>query len=172
MPQVFPSIYTATKIASNALERAYHHSYGVPISRVRAFNAFGPGQAWGPGHPQKIIPHFSKCAWAGIPIPIWGDGEQRVDLVHTDDLARMLVDATDYGEDETFDGGTGVSWTVNEVAEMVLNITKSKAGIEYLDMRRGELPTNIRAFGDGWDMLGWKPVFRTTDLVNAVISYR
>jgi UDP-glucose 4-epimerase len=42
MPQVFPSIYTATKIAATGLERAYHHSHGLAVSRMRAFNAFRP----------------------------------------------------------------------------------------------------------------------------------
>lgn len=172
MPQVFPSVYTATKIAASGLERAYHHTYGLPVSRVRAYNAYGPGQKHGPGHPQKIVPTFATEAWAGRPIPIWGDGTQTVDLVHTDDLARMLVDALDHGDDATFDGGTGRAFSVNEVAEMVLDITGSRAGVEYLPMRRGELPTKIVASGEGWDRLGWRPTFDEERFVEAVESYR
>jgi hypothetical protein len=96
-------VYTATKVAATRLASAYHHTHGLPVSHVRAFNAFGPGQAHGPGHPQKIIPTFAVEAWAGRPIPIWGDGNQTVDLIHTSDLARMLVDAIDHGDDVTFD---------------------------------------------------------------------
>lgn len=172
MPAVFPSIYTATKIAAAGLERAYHHTHGVPVSRVRAFNAYGAGQKHGPNHPQKIVPTFATEAWAGRPIPIWGDGTQTVDLVHTDDLARMLVDALGHGDDATFDGGTGIAFSVNEVAEMVLGITRSKAGVEYLPMRRGELPTKIVATGEGWDRLDWRPTFNEERFVEAVESYR
>lgn len=172
MPAVFPSIYTATKVGAAAMERAYHHTHGVPVSRVRAFNAFGPGQKHGPGHPQKIIPTFATLAWQGRPIPIWGDGEQTVDLIHVDDIARMLVDALAHGDDVTFDGGTGIALSVNEVAAMVLTMTGSKAGIEYLPMRRGEIPTHIVATGEGWDRLDWKPGLNLDQLEETVASYR
>lgn len=172
MPQVFPSVYTATKVATTRLATAWHLSRGLPVSHVRAFNAYGPGQHHGPGHPQKIVPTFATEAWAGRPIPIWGDGEQGVDLVHTDDLARMLVDACAHGDDVTFDGGTGIMFTVNEVANMVLDITGSKAGIKYLPMRDGETPTDIVATGEGWDRLDWKPAHDPALFAAAVESYR
>lgn len=157
MPQVFPSIYTATKIATTKLATAYHLTHGVPVSHVRAFNAFGPGQAHGPGHPQKIIPTFAYNAWHDIPVPVWGDGTQGVDLIHTHELAKMLVDATRFGNDETFDGGTGTPWTVNQVVEEVFRIVGKPVNVQHLPMRRGEVPTAIVATGEGWDKLGWKP---------------
>lgn len=172
MPDAFPSIYTATKIAAVYFERAYHHTHGVPVSRVRAFNAYGSGQKHGPGHPQKIVPTFATEAWHGRPIPIWGDGEQTVDLVHTDDLARLLVDALDHGDNVSFDGGTGRAFSVNEVARMVLEITGSTAGVKYLPMRRGETPTTIVAKGEGWDRLDWQPAFSEAKFARAVESYR
>lgn len=172
MPPVFASIYTATKLGAAHLERAYHHTYGVPVSRVRAFNAYGPGQKHGPGHPQKIVPTFATEAWAGRPIPIWGDGEQTVDLIHVGELARMLADALDHGDDATFDGGTGQSFTVNQVASWVLDITGSKAGVTHLPMRRGETPTRVVATGEGWDRLGWKPTHSCAAFAAAVESYR
>lgn len=172
MLAVFPSVYTATKLCADRLASAYYHAYGLPVSKVRAFNAYGPGQKHGPGHPQKILPTFATAAYAGRPIPIWGDGEQTVDLVHVDDLARLLVDALGHGDDVTFDGGTGIPLTVNAVAEMVLAITGSKAGVEYLPMRRGEVPTQIVATGEGWDRLDWKPEFDPDRFATAVQSYR
>jgi UDP-glucose 4-epimerase len=173
MPPVFPSVYTATKIAADRLATAWHHSHHkLRTSHVRAFNAYGPGQAHGPGHPQKIVPTFATEAWAGRPIPVWGDGQQTVDLVHADDLGRLLVEATRHGDDVTFDGGTGQAMTVNEVANMVLDITESTAGIEYLPMRDGELPTTIIAKGEGWDRLDWAPTFDAARFVEAVHSYR
>jgi len=143
---------------------------------VRAFNAFGPGQAHGPGHPQKIIPTFAHNAWRGIPIPVWGDGEQTVDLIHTTDLSRLLVGALAYGDDDVFDGGTGQAFTVNEVIEMVETIVVANGGpysvkVDHLPMRRGEVPTNIVATGEGWEKL-YKPHFRFDDLRDTVLSYR
>jgi UDP-glucose 4-epimerase len=172
MPSVFPSVYTATKLGAVALERAFHHTYGLPVSRVRAFNAYGSGQRHGPGHPQKILPTFAVEAWAGRPIPIWGDGTQTVDLIHVGDLGRLLVDALDHGDDWTVDGGTGVPFTVNAVAEMVLTITGSRAGVRHLPMRRGEVPTQVAATEEGWERLDWKPEFDPDRFAVAVESYR
>lgn len=170
MPQVFPSIYTATKVAQTRLASAYNFNHGVPVSHVRAFNAFGPGQHHGVGHPQKIIPAFADAGWRGEPMPIWGDGEQTVDLVHVDDVARMLVDALEWGDDCTFDGGTGEAFTVNQVADMVAWTTHS-SDRRYLPMRRGEIPTNIVATGEGWDRLDWRPEFDAGLLADTVRWY-
>lgn len=172
MPQVFPSVYTATKVCATRLASAWHYARGLPVSHVRAFNAYGLGQAHGPGHPQKILPTFATEAWHRRPIPVWGDGQQTVDLIHAEDLGRMLTAAVNLGDDNVLDGGTGEAFTVNEVAAMVLDITGSDAGIEYLPMRDGETPTTIVAKGDGWDVLGWQPEFDHAKFAQAVASYR
>lgn len=174
MPDAFPSIYTATKIASQRLATALHHSRGLRVSHVRAFNAFGPGQKHGPGHPQKIVPTFASLAWRQIPIPIWGDGTQTVDLVHVDDVARVLVQAIKCIDNQTIDAGTGTALTVNQVADYVLKVTKSTGGVEHLGMRDGEVPTHIVATGEGWEHLdeGSHPVFTWGQLGDTVRWYR
>ena len=171
MPPVFPSVYTATKICADRLATAWHREYGVPVAKVRAFNAFGPGQAVGPGHPQKIIPTFSVYSWARQPIPIWGDGEQTVDLIDVTQIARICTDATRFGDDVTFDAGSGKAVTVNEVADFVNEVTGSTAGKQHLPMRRGEEPTEIVARGEGWDRLTWQPDFSSDALVQIIHSY-
>jgi UDP-glucose 4-epimerase len=171
MPPVFPSIYTATKTAATRLASAYHHTHGLPVSHVRAFNAFGAGQKHGEGHPRKIVPSFATQAWAEEPIGIWGDGEQTVDLIHVDDLGRILVRALKYGDDETFDGGTGIPLTVNEVADLVLELTGSRAGKAYLPMRRGETPTRVVASGENWHKLDCRPPWRPEAFKQAVCWY-
>lgn len=173
MPDVFPSIYTATKIASERLARALHHSRGLHVSHIRAFNAYGPGQKYGPGHPQKIIPTFATLAWQNKPIPIWGNGYQTVDLVHSDDVARMLVAAIAWGGGEVFEAGTGVAMTVNQVAEFVLRITGSTAGVQHLPMRDGEIPTYIVADDwRGWEAMGILPKHDLNRLAEVIRWYQ
>lgn len=172
MPDPFPSVYTATKVCARRLANAWHHRYDLPVSVVRAFNGYGPHQHYGPGHPQKIVPTFARAAWEGRPLPIWGDGEQAMDLVHSDDVGRMLVEATGHGDDVTFDAGTGQAVTVNELAAFVLEVTGSTAGVDYLPMRPGEVPVQITAEGEGWDRLDWKPELDWDRIAETVRWYR
>lgn len=172
MPPVFPSVYTATKVCASRLATAWHKTYGVPVSHVRAFNAYGPGQKWGPGHPQKILPTFARAAWENRPLPVWGDGSQTMDLVHADDVGRMLIEAAHYGDDVTFDAGTGVAVSVNEFAKFVLGLTGSTGGVETLPMRAGEEATQIVAEGEGWDRLDWKPEHHWGRIAEAIEWYR
>jgi len=172
MPPVFPSVYTATKVCTDRLATAWHMFKGVPVSKVIAYNAYGSQQKHGPGHPQKILPTFATLAWENRPLPIWGDGTQTIDLVHADDVGRMLVEATYHGDDITFDGGTGVAMTVNELADRILRYTGSTAGKQYLAMRDGEVATHIVAEGRGWDLLSWRPESDWARVFEAVEAYR
>lgn len=169
MPQVWDNIYQATKLASQRLASAYHRHYGVGVSHVRAFNAFGPGQKV--GSPQKIIPTFASRAWSHEPIPVWGDGQQLVDLIYVADIAKILVAAMNFRGNTVVDAGTAQGMTVNSVAEHILSITGSKAGIKYLPMRKGEHGPGVLSTGEGWNMLGWRPTFRIGDFEKTVRSY-
>lgn len=173
------NVYAATKRCAVDLAEAYRRHQGLKVSNVCAYNAYGPGQAYGPGHPQKIIPTFASRAWAGLPIEIWGDGEQTVDLVHTDDIARMLIAATAFGGGEIFDAGTGYASTVNDVADFVAATVGDAGGpnvrIAYLPMRAGEdLHTQIVATGRGWSQLPADvvPAMTFDRLLDTILSYR
>lgn len=174
------NVYAATKGCAVQLAEAYRRHRGLRVSNVCAFNAYGPAQAHGPRHPQKIIPTFASRAWAGQPIQVWGNGEQTVDLVHADDIARMLIAATAFGDGETFDAGTGHALTVTGVArlvgETVAGVTGTEpVGIEYLPMRAGEDPhTQIVATGRGWGRLPADviPQMDFDRLRETILSYR
>lgn len=168
------NVYQATKLCATRLASAWYRNYGVPVAHVRAFNAYGPGQKHGPNHPRKIIPTFATQAWSGQPIEIWGSGLQTVDLVHVNDVARMLLAAADIGNDQTFDAGTGIPVTVRQVAEFVHRMTGTPVGHTVcLPMRAGETPdSNIVAKGEGWAALKWRPELNWSALADTVRSYQ
>jgi UDP-glucose 4-epimerase len=168
VPPVFPSIYCATKEASRAIATALYEAGRLKVSHVIAYNAFGPGQAYGPGHPRKFGPTFSIAALNAKPIPIWGDGKNLIDPTPVEVVARMLVDATEHSDNAIFDGGIGIAVTVTEVAELVAAYAaecRREAGVPFVEgpliayepMRIGETPTNVAATGRGWDRLDWDP---------------
>lgn len=168
------NVYQATKLCAMRLATAWHRQFDVPVSHVRAFNVYGPGQKHGPGHPQKFLPTFATHAWAGRPLPVWGSGLQTIDPVYVDDVAKMLVDAAGFGDDEVFDAGTGTDITVRSFAQMVNRMCgQPQDNIEFLPMRAGEEPeTAICAKGEGWDKLGWRPVLEPALIQTTVEWYK
>jgi UDP-glucose 4-epimerase len=146
MPRVWSNVYSATKGCAQDLAEAYRLHKGLRVAHVRAFNVYGPGQKV--GLPQKIVPTFASRSWQGLPMPIWGDGSQTVDLVHVDDVASLLVRAAetllDAEEPNLMDGSildaaTGDQHTVLDVAQMVGHVTGCY-DVEHLPMRAGEHP--------------------------------
>jgi len=114
---------------------------GAKINVVRAFHAYGlnqkPAAPFSHSKVKKIIPTFVCSALSGMAIEINGDGEQIVDLVHAEDIAKVLVDALEEPYGRTLEAGTGKGITVNEV---VRYIQENVAAVEVVHkpMRLGE----------------------------------
>ncbi len=134
MAHVWTNPYETTKLAAERLAEAWGREYDFPVKYTTVYNAYGEHQAHGPGHPQKIIPTFATKAWAKEPIPIWGDGTQKVDLVYAGHVAALIANDSD------LEGGYGYAWTVNQIAEMVWEMVNPGTPLqaEHHPMRRGE----------------------------------
>lgn len=134
-----PNVYAITKAcAEDLLLCAYPDTATV----VRAYHAYGPGQAsyppHGKGHVRKIMPSFVNRALTGMPLEIHGDGSNVIDLIHVDEVARILVDAIDGPTGVVLEAGTGVGMDVRSVAESVIKMIGSDSEIVHLPMRPGE----------------------------------
>jgi dTDP-glucose 4,6-dehydratase len=85
------SPYSASKAASDHLVRAWHHTYGLPVTTSNCSNNYGPFQ-----FPEKLIPLMITHALAGKPLPIYGDGQQIRDWLYVTDhcaaIRRILED--------------------------------------------------------------------------------
>ncbi|HEX2249683.1 MAG TPA: dTDP-glucose 4,6-dehydratase [Gemmatimonadales bacterium] len=79
------SPYAASKAAADHLVRAYHRTYGLPITITNCSNNYGPYQ-----FPEKLIPLAIVNALEGRPIPIYGDGQQVRDWLYVEDHCRAL----------------------------------------------------------------------------------
>ena len=134
MAHVWVNPYETTKLAAEKLAEAWSREHDFPVKYTTVYNAYGEHQAHGPGHPQKIIPTFATKAWAKEPIPIWGDGTQKVDLIYAGHVAALIANDSD------LDGGHGYAWTVNQIAEMVWEMVNpgTPPQAEHHPMRRGE----------------------------------
>ena len=95
--------YSASKAAADRLVYSYWATYQVPVVITRASNNYGPYQ-----FPEKVIPLFITNAIEGIPVPLYGDGENVRDWLHVLDHCRaldLLIDRGEPGEVYNVGGG-------------------------------------------------------------------
>jgi nucleoside-diphosphate-sugar epimerase len=113
----------------------YARYFELDVRVLRWLNVYGPGQK---AHPvRKAVPIMILQALHGRPIEVYGSGEQPVDLVYVDDLARVTVAYMQLESTgcETSDTGLTIRLTVNELAELIRRLTDSRSKIVHLPMR-------------------------------------
>jgi UDP-glucose 4-epimerase len=147
------SPYAAAKFAATAYGRMFHKLHGVPVSTVRIFMVYGPGQR----DETKLVPHVIKAFLRGE-APALSSGERPVDWVYVDDVIEALVLAATTGNaiDETIDVGSGVLTPIRGVVERIAQLMRPPVGPRF-----GALPDrpNERVRGANvrrtQQLLGW-----------------
>lgn len=125
------NFYGATKIAGEAMARAYHHRYGLDYAGMRYMNVYGPRQDYR-GAYIAVIMKMLDAIDRGEPLTVYGDGSQAYDFVYVGDcgdanVCAMRSDATD----SFYNVGTGIRTSIMELTETVLEVTGSDVGIRY-----------------------------------------
>lgn len=77
--------YSASKAGEDHMVRAWHHTYGLPAITTHCSNNYGPRQ-----YPEKLIPLTVHNALRGMPVPVYGDGQQVRDWLHVNDHCSAL----------------------------------------------------------------------------------
>jgi len=143
--------YSTTKHTVERLLEQYRDNCGLRAINVRAVNAYGPGQVaaapFGPGKVRKIMPSFICRALSGLPIEVYGDGQQVSDMVHVSNVASALHAALMSAAQgsvptRTIEVGPSEHHTVLDIAELVATIAGrgTPVPIVHLPMRPGEQP--------------------------------
>ncbi|MCX6165085.1 MAG: NAD-dependent epimerase/dehydratase family protein [Ignavibacteriae bacterium] len=125
------TFYGATKIAGEAMCRAFNERYGLPYIGLRYMNVYGPRQDYKGTYIaviMKILDRIDK----GLPPIVYGDGSQSYDFIFVSDVAQANVKALkSTASDKFYNVGSGISTSIKEICEMLLDITNSKLKIQY-----------------------------------------
>ena len=158
--------YSISKTMIERFIDMFNKNRGTKVNIVRAMNAYGPRQVaaapYGPAKVRKITPSFVCRALMGHDIEIYGDGQQVSDMIYVTDVAEALVrsmeDAIAGEIIPTIEIGPKVNNTVNEVAELIVELSNSTSKIKHLPMRPGEIPgSTVVADTDTLDIIGMNP---------------
>ena len=147
--------YSVTKLNGENLCKMYTELFGLPTVIFRYFNVYGPRQPVR-GQYAPVLGIFKRQKDAGEPLTIVGDGNQRRDFVHVEDVARANVMAAlaDPGQDaygEVYNIGTGKNYSVNEIAEMFMHEKT------YIAPRPGEARVSLANNQKMRNTFGWTP---------------
>lgn len=155
-PTVPISPYGISKLASERLTHNLAAQAGIESVVLRLFNTYGAGQVFSPY--VGVVTIFVNQLAQGKQPRIFGDGLQARDFVHVSDVAQAFHHAITAPVDgETFNVGTGVATTVNEVYRAVANAMQISSNALHVDAAAGELRYSIAGISKARAMLGYEP---------------
>src|SRR4051794_5729729 len=118
--------YNASKAAADHYVRSYHETFGVPTTITNCSNNYGPFQ-----FPEKVIPLFVTNALDDKPLPLYESTANKREWLHVLDHCRAIELVLDRGrEGETYNVGSGVEKSIEEIADAVLELTGKPAALK------------------------------------------
>jgi len=123
--------YGASKVMLEGLLRSYHAAFGLPYVALRYFNVYGPRMDLHGKYTEVLIRWMDRIA-AGEPPLILGDGNQTMDFVYIEDVARANVRALQSDvSDEVFNVASGTETSLRELAAALLRVMDSSLQPEF-----------------------------------------
>jgi len=160
--------YNASKAGADHAVRAYGETYGLPITITNCSNNYGPYQ-----FPEKVVPLFITRALDDRPLPMYASTKNRREWLHVTDHCRAIAMVLDRGKQgETYNVGSGVEASIEEVADLVLAELGKPASLKTIVPDR--LGHDRRYLLDSSKIrreLGWAPDISFTDGIRATVRW-
>ncbi len=161
------SPYSATKAGADLLVASYFHTYGLPALICRGSNNYGPYQ-----YPEKLIPLMILNAVHGDSLPVYGDGMQVRNWIHSTDFAAAIGQVLEHGRPgEVYNAG-GPDEVVNMVVvDRIVELTGASASqIEHVTDRPGH-DHRYSLSSDKVRALGWSPRVRFDEGLERTVAW-
>ena len=158
------SPYALTKHMGEEWIKMEKKVFGLEAEIVRFYNVYGPGELVD-SNMAAVIGKWRCAIKNGDSIIIHGDGEQRRDFTHIDDIVDGLIKIAESNEkhEDAWELGTGCNYSINEVANM-FNYEK----MEYVDDVKGNYRATLRINDDAINRLNWKPTDKLKQYIQSL----
>jgi UDP-glucose 4-epimerase len=146
--------YAVSKLAEEHLALAYHSEFGLPVTVVRPFNVYGPGQVG-----EGALRTFVQRALRDEPITIHGDGSQIRAWCYIDDMVRSVLIALERDEavGHSFNiGNARAVATMTSLAETVVRVTGSSSSIEFVHRDGADVELRVPRVDLARQLLGFE----------------
>jgi len=149
------SCYDETKRFGEAAADTYRRDRGLDIRIVRIFNTYGPRNRADDG---RVVPNFITQALANRPLSIFGDGSQTRSYCYVEDQAAGILLLLDSELTGPVNIGNPTEHTVLQLAEIVIELTGSTAGVQLLPLPQNDPVRRRPDVTRAQELLGWAPV--------------
>jgi nucleoside-diphosphate-sugar epimerase len=147
--------------------KLYKNSFDVDVRIARFYNVYGPGESLDEKFGSLLGIWRTKVSKTEA-LPIVGDGEQKRDFIHIDDIVDALIkiSETDDLHEDAWELGSGVNYSVNQI----YNMFNEKFWIEstYIPEQKGNYRETLNTNTDAIDRLEWKPQDRLEDYIKSL----
>jgi len=151
------TIYGASKAFNEGLLRSFHEMYGLDYVALRYFNVYGPRMDIHGAYTEVFVRWMGRIANHQPPL-IFGSGEQTMDFVFVEDVARANILAAKAGvTDDVFNVASSVETSLNELADTLLRVMGSELRPEYGPERKANpVPRRLADISKAKTMLGFE----------------
>jgi UDP-glucose 4-epimerase len=158
------SPYALTKHMGEEWIKMFKGVYGLNAEIARFYNVYGPGELVD-SNMAAVIGIWRHAISNSEPILIHGDGEQRRDFTHIDDIVDGLIRIAESDEVHTdaWELGTGCNYSLNEVADMLEYPNR-----KYVDDVKGNYRKTLRLNNDAIERLEWQPKDQLKEYINEI----
>ncbi|MCX7877346.1 MAG: NAD-dependent epimerase/dehydratase family protein [Ignavibacteria bacterium] len=166
------TFYGATKIAGEAMARAFFHRYGLNYVGLRYMNVYGPRQDYKGAYIAVIMKILDNLD-DGKPPVVYGDGSQAYDFIYVEDAAKANLCALKADTvDEFYNVGTGIKTTIRELTETVLSLYGSNLQIQYNPAGQTFVKNRIGSTEKAEKEIGFKAETPLKEGLQRLISWR
>ena len=146
------SPYAVTKLQAEQWGRLYSRLHGLRFLALRFFSVWGPGQ-----RPDLALEAFRRRIIDGRPVIIHGDGSQRRDLTHVEDVSRAVELALRWPGpgSAVLNIGTGKNHSVMDMLDAAARAPAPR--VEHLPAHPADVPQTLAAIQAAGAQLGWQP---------------
>lgn len=156
--------YAYTKSKGEEICKLYNEIYNVKTSIARFYNVYGK-RHYREGDHATVLGIFEKQYMEGKPLSITGDGKQKRDFVHVDDIVDGLIKMSNtVCDNEVYEFGCGKCYSIDEIANMF------STKVIYIDKPYGEMDYALADIYDAVHSLNWKPKIKIKNYIKEFID--
>jgi UDP-glucuronate 4-epimerase len=146
------SPYAASKKSAELLAYSYHHLYGLDVTVLRYFTVYGPA-----GRPDMSVFRFIRWLSEERPIQIFGDGGQRRDFTHVDDIAYGTIAALRPVGFEIINLGSNSPLALLDVIDRLGELMGTKPELRFCERHSADVEETWADVGRARTILAWRP---------------